>query len=252
MGPPLSGLVIISVLLVAQSALYANEPASRPNSTPTSTLSSGPLIVLAGDSGVTTEHGWGKGFIDRVINGARCINLSASGRSSKSYRDNGFWAKVMQTKATYILINFGGNDQAGKGPARETDPNTTYKQNIERYVDEARQIGAIPVIIAPMCRRFFGADGTIHSSLEPYVDALKVVAKEKNAPLIDLHQMTIDYFEKVGQKVCESEYSPTAASGKLDRSHLTAKGGDVVGKMVVDELATQVPALKSYLDLEKQ
>ena len=241
----LSLCVLCSILILSVTAVA--DETTRPTSN-----SSAPLIVLAGDSGVTTEHGWGKGFIDRVINGATCVNLSASGRSSKSYRTDKFWDKVMKSKATYILINFGGNDQAGKGPERETDPNTTYKQNISLYIDEARSIGATPIVIAPMVRRFFDAKGEIHSSLQPYVDALKVLAKEKNVSLIDLHQMSLDYFEKIGQKVCEAEYSPTAANGKLDRSHLTAKGGDVVGQLVVDELAKQVPDLAPFLKVSEK
>ena len=43
-------------------------------------------FVLAGDSTVTDEAGWGKGFAELCSENVECINLAASGRSSRSYQ----------------------------------------------------------------------------------------------------------------------------------------------------------------------
>ena len=141
-------------------------------------------IVLAGDSTVTDQAGWGLGFATSLTADASCVNLSAGGRSSKSFRDEGRWQKVLQERPAVILIQFGHNDQPGKGPERETDPKTSYRQNLVRYVDEARAIGAKPVILTSLSRRLWANDAIhIHSILTDYVQAAKDVARDKNVSL---------------------------------------------------------------------
>lgn len=73
-------------------------------------------FVLAGDPTVTDEAGWGKGFAELCSENVECINLAASGRSSRSDRTEGRWPKCLDAKPDYLLIQFGHNDQAGKGP----------------------------------------------------------------------------------------------------------------------------------------
>src|SRR5687768_4990946 len=99
-------------------------------------------IVLAGDSTVTDNAGWGgtafKGsFNDKV----EIINLSKGGRSSKSFREEGRWDEAMAAKPDYVVIQFGHNDEPGK-PGRSTDASTEYRQNMIRYVrSEERRVG---------------------------------------------------------------------------------------------------------------
>ena len=103
----------------------------------TSALSAaGPHIVLVGDSTVNDGGGWGYGFRQFVTPDVVVTNTAENGRSSKSFRDEGHWATALAAKGDYYLIQFGHNDQPGKGPQRETDPATTYTENMARYVDE--------------------------------------------------------------------------------------------------------------------
>lgn len=69
------------------------------------------------------------------------VNLARNGRSSKSFRDEGTWAKVLLEKPDYVLIQFGHNDQSGKGAERETDPATSYRANMEHFIKEVRAAG---------------------------------------------------------------------------------------------------------------
>lgn len=85
-------------------------------------------IVLVGDSTINPEGGWGPGFRASFSNGIEVVNLAANGRSSKSFRAEGRWAKAIAEKPDYIIMAFGHNDVAGKGPDRETDPKTTYRE----------------------------------------------------------------------------------------------------------------------------
>ena len=71
-------------------------------------------FVLAGDSTVTDEAGWGKGFAELCSENVECINLAASGRSARSYRTEGRWQKCLDAKPDFLLIQFGHNDQPGK------------------------------------------------------------------------------------------------------------------------------------------
>src|SRR5262245_53118657 len=87
-------------------------------------------IVLVGDSTVASQSGWGDAFSKLLAPGVECSNMALGGRSSKSYRDEGHWKKALEAKPTWVLIQFGHNDQPGKGPKRETDPKTTFRQNL--------------------------------------------------------------------------------------------------------------------------
>jgi lysophospholipase L1-like esterase len=218
---------------------------------PTSALTGQPQtqtirIVLVGDSTVTDDSGWGLGFRKLVTPGVEVINVAANGRSSKSFIDEGRWTDALSKKGQYYLIQFGHNDEPGKGPERETDPNTTYRQNMSRYVDDARAIGAKPILITSLVRRLYNADGRISTSQTPYVEAVRALATEKQVPMIDLHAISKEDAEHAGDEVW-SDLSPTDEKGGVDRTHLNAKGSEVVARFVVEALRKTVPALAPHL-----
>src|SRR6266542_6490734 len=112
-------------------------------------------IVLVGDSTVNDAGGWGPGFRSSFNEDVEIINLAKNGRSSKNFRDEGLWAPATKYEPNFILIQFGHNDGPGKGAERETDPKTTFRENMARYVDEARAAGAQPVLLTSIVRRNF-------------------------------------------------------------------------------------------------
>jgi len=199
-------------------------------------------IVLVGDSTVTDDSGWGAGFRRLAAKGVEVVNLAANGRSSKSYIDEGRWKDALARRGDYYLIQFGHNDEPGKGPERETDPSTTFRANIIRYVDEALGIGATPVLITPLVRRIYNEDGTIRTTQAPYVEVVRAIAQEKKLPLVDLHAISRSDAEQAGDDVW-ADLSPRDEKGVVDRTHLNGKGGEVVGRMVADALRQAVPKL---------
>lgn len=203
-------------------------------------------IVLAGDSTVTDDAGWGKGFADRLAGDVEVVNLAKGGRSSKSFATEGWWKKCLALKPNYVLIQFGHNDQPGKGPERETDPETTYRENMTRYVDEARAAGATPILVTSLARRQWGKDGKIQSTLVPYVEAVKNIAAERHVPLIDLHARSIELYEKLGREGC-NEMSPRTEKGGVDGTHLNARGAERIGSLVADEIGFIAPPLATYV-----
>jgi lysophospholipase L1-like esterase len=211
-------------------------------------INGGPVkIVLVGDSTVNAEGGWGKGFCAIMTPNVTCINDALNGRSSKSFIDEGAWAKALADKGDYYLIQFGHNDMKGKGPERETDPETTFAANIRRYIRDARAIGAVPVVVTSLSRRNY-KDGVLVQDLKDYSAAAKRVGMEENVTVIDLNAMSTklltgmtqeqaDQFDATGhedQRV-ENKKSP------VDRTHLNPKGQALFGRMVADTLVrTQV------------
>jgi lysophospholipase L1-like esterase len=207
-------------------------------------------IVLVGDSTVTDGSGWGTGFRRLVSDAVEVVNTAANGRSSKSFIDEGRWATALAKRGQYYLIQFGHNDEPGKGPERETDPNTTYRSNMTRYVDDARSIGAKPILVTSLVRRLYKEDGTIRTTQTPYVEVVRAIAAEKRVPLVDLHAISLADAEHAGDEVW-ADLSPRVETGdgkeQIDRTHLNPKGSEVVGRMVVDALRAAAPELAPFL-----
>ncbi|WP_395735905.1 rhamnogalacturonan acetylesterase [Prosthecobacter sp.] len=203
-------------------------------------------VALAGDSTVTDTAGWGAAFAKLLGPKAECLNFARGGQSTKSFRDSKNWQKVLDSKPAYVLIQFGHNDMPGKGPARETDPETTYRENLIRFIDEARAIGAKPIIVTSLTRRVFDKD-KIRGELKPYADAATKVATEKQVPLVDLFTRSVELHNKLG--IAESDtFNPPGKDAKTtDRTHLNPHGAEVIAGIIAEELHKTAPDLAKLL-----
>jgi pectinesterase len=209
-------------------------------------------ILSVGDSTVAAypiDHayqgwGWALGplFDDRVT----VVNAARGGRSSKSFRDEGHWDKAIQTPADYVLIQFGHNDNPGKGPERETDPapGGDFRANLRRYVEEARARGATPVLVSPPTRRFYDESGLIRSNEEnvPYAEATRAVAEEVGCQFVDLNAITRDLFNGLGEAT--SDWVQAAG----DRTHFTPAGSRRVAVLLLAELVAGDEHLAQFVD----
>ena len=221
-------------------------------------------IVLVGDSTVATRSGWGDAFSKLVAPGVECINLGQGGRSSKSYRDEGFWQKVLNSKPNWVLIQFGHNDQPGKGPKRETDAKTTFRENLARYVADARRIGANPVLVTSLTRRNFNPQGKIQPAhLEPYlegqtgvmrgdlmtdyVEGTKAVAAAQKVPLIDLNARSIEQMNELGPEAARAFNAKSKDPSRPDTTHLSALGAAKTATLVADEIRKNIMELAKLL-----
>lgn len=213
----------IRILMIGDStmATYKNPPKDRPDMT-----------------------GWGQIFGEYFNDEVTVLNRAASGRSSSSFIKEGRWKKAVAEPADYLFIQFGHNDCPGKGE-RETDPATTYQQYLKQYIDEARAANIKPVLVTPMTRRRF-EDGKIATILRPYAEAMIKVGREKNVPVIDLHQKSVALFNQLGD-AGSANFCPSEA----DRTHFSRKGALEIARLVAEEIPTQVPDLKPYLKQKK-
>jgi pectinesterase len=236
-----SRLVVMILIVVSTAPAGAGEP---PKGGPKE--KDGVRIVLAGDSTVTDESGWGAGFKAWLTPGARCVNWAKSGRSSRSYRDEGHWARALAERPDFVLIQFGHNDQRGKGPERETDPTTSYSEFLRRYVAEARDAGATPVLVTPLTRRTFRGGRLVVDPLASYAEAVRAVAAETKTPVVDLYDRSTAAVEALGPERAGA-LGPAGKDGRPDRTHLNPEGSRFTARLVVDELRKAVPALAPYL-----
>ena len=211
-------------------------------------LHGGPVkIVLVGDSTVATGGGWGPGFCNVLTPNVTCLNVALNGRSSKSFLDEGAWAKALALHGDYYLIQFGHNDQKSD-PARHTDPDSTFRANLERYVADVRSIGAIPVLVTSLSRRTY-RDGKVAEDLNAYASATRAVGAKDGITVIDLNQLSTallnhmtqaeaDQYDATGHEDAKAENTGTT---KLDRTHLNPLGQALFGRIVADQLVrTQV------------
>ena len=67
-------------------------------------------------------------------------------------------------------------------------------------------------------------------------------------PLVDLHAISLADAENAGDDVW-ADLSPRDDQGQVDRTHLNAKGSEVVGRMVAEALVKVVPELAPLLRL---
>lgn len=199
-------------------------------------------IALIGDSTVTDSVGWGKAFSSRFNSKVKVLNFAVGGRSSKSWYDEKRLAKVLKAKPDYVLIQFGHNGQPGKGPERETDPATTYRDYLKLYVKKFRKIETKSIIVSSVTRRTFDENNRMKSSLTPWAEAAKAVAIELNVPFIDLHTSSTKYHNQVGPAA-----SMTFNPKKGDMTHFNQKGAKAITDLIINELKVVAKDLNTHI-----
>jgi lysophospholipase L1-like esterase len=240
----------ILVLILSAASLPAQPSPATPQSP-------APVkIVLVGDSTVAVQGGWGPGFCAHLVASAGCVDLAANGRSTKSFIDEGLWAKALEARGQFYFIQFGHNDQKDR-PVLHTDPATTFKQNLERYVRDVRELGGVPILVTSLTRRNYKDGRLIVDPLREYAAAAREVAAEDHVLLIDLYQLSRALLEPMTQQEADRFNASThedaaaerTAATAPDRTHLNELGKRTFGGMVARAASERVPALKPYITL---
>jgi lysophospholipase L1-like esterase len=207
-------------------------------------------VILVGDSTMATRSGYGDALCARFSSAVDCINLAKGGRSSYSFRAEGLWDQALQLvressgKPTYVLIQFGHNDQPGK-PGRSTDLVKDFPANMARYAQEVKELGGTPVLVTPLTRRQFKGQW-LSNDLAPWAAATRKVAAQAGAPLLDLNADSQSAVQAMGEAEADTLAEAPKPEPKFDRTHLGAKGAGVFSAIVADELRRAVPALNKY------
>ncbi len=245
------------------------------------------------DESTTDKRGWctylGSFFNPQFV---EVNNRGKSGASSRTFYDQAaYWQSVKQqmTAGDYVLIQFAHNDENNNGldiveynayltnkgeqpltDLRGTCPNTTYKEFLRLYVDETRALGCTPVLVAPICRKYFSGNsirrngqhdlGDKFSKLEngvllenqsvpatdhsmDYVYQMQQVAQEKNVTFIDLTSATRDLYLEYGEAQCTS-----LLFCQGDNTHTATLGANLIARLAA-QLLSDAGVLSQYIDI---
>lgn len=191
---------------------------------------------------VAPETGWCQAFPNFVTANVEVRNRAMNGRSSKSFITEKRWQWVLDSlkAGDYVFIQFGHNDQKIQDSTRYTEPFTTYRKNLERFVRETREKGATPILFTSIVRRKF-ENGLLVDTHGNYPVVTRLVAAEMNVPLIDLQMLTAGAVTAVGEEESKKIYlwmPPTEKFPKerKDDTHLSVEGVNLVAKLAAQQL----------------
>lgn len=209
-------------------------------------------IFLAGDSTVKQndissypQTGIGQGLALYVKKDIQIRNFAENGRSTKSFIDENRLDMIEEEiqKGDMLFIQFGHNDEK-PDEERHTDPDTTFKDNLRKFIAVARNVEAYPVLITPLYRRIFVSEHELVKDTHgEYPRAIKEVGEELGVPVIDLCEISREFIEKSGDTatkkyfmhLAENEY-PNYPEGKKDNTHLKYEGAVEFAGMIASEL----------------
>ena len=215
----------------------------------------------------TPKRGWGM-YLQAFFNAdsIEVNNRGKSGASSRTfYETENLWPSVKKQMSAgdYLIIQFAHNDEKCKGEdvyeqnsklraegkdtltdMRGTEPNTTYKVYLRKYVNEARAMGVTPILMSPVCRAYF-KEGKINdegrhkltgerineltnegTKDKDYVRCMREVAEEMNVPFLDMTARSAEQFETMRQEYCMEHYFNCG-----DKTHTGQEGGMVVAHL---------------------
>ncbi len=234
----------------AKPRLQTLEIASAPNI---------PTLYIAGDSTVTDQPnepwaGWGQ-MLPRFFDaGIAVANYAESGETLRAFVGEKRLEKILDSLKTgdYLFIQFGHNDM------KERDEGigafTSYSDSLRAMIAAAKNAGATPVLLTPMERRRFDANGKSEATLGDYPAAVRRVAREEKVPLIDLNALSTRFYQALGPEGSKKAFVHFAANtfpgqsvALRDDTHFNPYGAFQLARGVVEAIKTVAPELAKHL-----
>jgi lysophospholipase L1-like esterase len=204
-----------------------------------------PTIFLAGDSTVCDwdpaysaanaagplERGWAQELSQFLKPGIAVANYADSGETAPGFYGK-FWgpAKAALRAGDYVFIQFGHNDQ-------KTETTSSFKTALLRYISDARAGSATPVLLTPPGRK---SATTASTGFNGFDQATRDLAKAENITLVDLTNLSINYYKTVSDK---SVIFTTAS----ESTHFSEIGATALSKLVITELKASPLSLKDLI-----
>ncbi|MEU6588247.1 rhamnogalacturonan acetylesterase [Streptomyces sp. NPDC046881] len=198
-------------------------------------------IIIVGDSTVCDQpadpySGWGQQLPQYLRQGLSVANYADSGESTVTYLQNPrLWGTVQPRirSGDLVLVQLAHNDK--------TTDEATYRANLETLVAGIRAQGGRPVLVTPIVRRWFNADGTLNNNTALLVNGLgadhpaviRSVAAAAHVPLIDLTAKTKALVESLGVEGSQAVY---LYDETRDNTHTSVHGATLYAGLVRDEL----------------
>lgn len=219
-------------------------------------------LFLAGNSTVVDEAnepwcGWGQAFPLFFTSKVAIANYAESGEAANTFVSSKRFAKLLTKikKGDYLFIEFGHNDQKQKGEGK--GPYTSYKSDLKYLVDETRAKGAIPVLVTSMHRRSFDENGKVINTHGEYPNAVRLLAKEENVPLIDLNNMSKELYEAWGVEGSKKAFVhypagtfPDQDKALEDNTHFNPYGGYQIVRCIIKGIIEANLPIEKYIKKE--
>ncbi len=214
-------------------------------------------IYLTGDSTVVDAQyepwaSWGQMLpYFFVPNEVVIANYAESGETLKAFEDrhriDKIWNKIKP--GDYLFIQFGHNDQKSGNSIK-----SGYRKRLKEWILKARELGAIPVLVTSMNRRVFDVNNKIVNTLDDFPDAMREIAKEEKADLIDLNAMSKTLFEAMGPEAAKKVFVhyptnayPNQPMALADDTHFNTYGAYELAQCIVKSIVDQNLPLKKYI-----
>lgn len=230
---PVIFCIAISLMLIAALA-------QSPRTTKT-------RVAIVGDSTVQTYKdggnycGWGQVLTEWAAPGTEVLNRAVGGTSSKSFRNLGLWKAALEQRPQIVFIQFGHNDRS-KAPEKGTAPDGEFSDNILAFINDAKQAGAVPILVTPPSQRAFQEKtGALTTTITPYADAMRAVGQRENVVVLDLFSESFDYFSQAGPEACKG-----LAPRQGDINHFNRKGAELLAGMIMKELRAKAPEVAAH------
>ena len=220
-------------------------------------------VFLIGDSTMADklpadfpETGWGMPFSKLFNEAVEVQNHAYNGRSTKSFRREGRWAKVQAQlkKGDYVFIQFGHNDAKASDTARYAPSQTDFRENLTRYVAETRAKGGIPILLTPTQRRKFDSTGVFVDQHADYPNVVREVAAKEKVLLIDIEKESKKYISSEGPEGAKKMFLHYPVGifrkfmkGAADDTHFSPFGAMKISDMVAEAILASNEHLRSFL-----
>lgn len=191
------------------------------------------------------EHGWAQVLQPFFKDSFVIENKAVNGRSTKSFINEKRWDSIYKKlkKGDYVFIEFGHNDEKIEDSTRYTNPHTSYRYNLIRFVKESREKGAIPILLTSIARRNFNEKGVLVPTHGDYPLTTRLVAQEYKVPFIDLEYYTELLEQSYGPEKSKQLHLHFKAGenayydkDKADDTHLSLKGATAIAQIVVNQI----------------
>ena len=201
----------------------------------------GDSISAVYDPMQTPFTGWGQ-VLSLFLPGARVHDHAMAGRSTRTFIGEGRLARLSaMAPGSLMLIQFGHNDGSDK-PERHADPWTVYYDNLRIFVDFARERGAFPVLLTPVCMRVF-EDGVLRETHGEYPAAVRAAARDTGTDLIDMYRGSFDIVSEAGEEGSKAFFmhlmpgeDPRWPDGLKDNAHTRRAGALRFAELAAREL----------------
>jgi lysophospholipase L1-like esterase len=206
------------------------------------------------------ETGWGMPFSIFWDSSVTVENRAANGRSTKSFLAENRWQPLLDKMkpGDYVFIQFGHNDESKDKGERYSTP-AEFKANLKKYITEARNKKAIPVLFTPVGRRKFDSNGHIMETHAEYAELVKQVGKENMVYVMDLNAKSKELYEEFGPinskllfNYVQPGEHPNYPEGKEDDTHFNELGARKIAQIVLQEIRDQFPELATRIRVVKK